>query len=85
MSSTSTSTITSDAQKESTAPSSQSFDLEDAWFVTLRKAQIFKDKITFYPGRRWIAFAFVLSFFLVRMYMQWGYAMLAYLLGLTYL
>ena len=74
---------TTEVQKE-TAPS-RSFDFEDAWFVARRKAQIFKDKITFYPGRRWIAFAFVLCFFLVRMYNQRGYAMLAYLLGLTYL
>ena len=60
-------------------------DIEDAMFVAKRKAQILTDKIAFYPGRRWMAFSIILIFFLVRMYQQKGYAVLAYLLGLFYL
>ena len=43
-------------------------DVEDALFVAKRKMQIFMDRISFYPGRRWAAFALVLAFFLTRMY-----------------
>ena len=59
--------------------------MEDAMFVAKRKMQIFLDKISFYPGRRWLCFALALAFFLTRMYVQQGYAVLAYLLGLFYL
>ena len=60
-------------------------DVEDLMFLAKRKTQVFLDKISFYPGRRWIAFTVVLAFFLLRMYMQQGYAVIAYLLGLFYL
>ena len=43
-------------------------DMEDAMFVAKRKIQIFLDRISFYPGRRWAAFAVLLAFFLTRMY-----------------
>ena len=46
---------------------------------------MFFDKISFYPGRRWAVTAITVAFFLVRMYIQRGYAALAYLLGLFYL
>ena len=60
-------------------------DVEDAMFVAKRKMQNFLDKIAFYPGRRWCGFTFGLIFFLTRMYIQQGYAVIAYLLGLFYL
>ena len=59
--------------------------MEDAMFVAKRKIQIFMDKISFYPGRRWACFSITLVFFLTRMYVQKGYAVLAYLLGLFFL
>ena len=43
-------------------------DMEDAMFVAKRKMQIFLDRISFYPGRRWLAFSVALAFFLTRMY-----------------
>ena len=43
-------------------------DMEDAMFVAKRKMQIFLDRISFYPGRRWLSFSVVLAFFLTRMY-----------------
>ena len=43
-------------------------DMEDAMFVAKRKMQIFLDRISFYPGRRWLAFSVTLAFFLTRMY-----------------
>ena len=57
-------------------------DLEDAHFVAKRRLQIFLDKISFYPGRRWAAFGVALSIFLLRIYIKQGYAALAYVLGL---
>ena len=60
-------------------------DVEDAMFVAKRKMQIFLDRIAFYPGRRWACFFGFLFFFLTRMYIQQGYAVIAYLLGLFYL
>ena len=45
-------------------------DIEDAMFVAKRKSQIFLDKISFYPGRRWACFTFFLLFFLMRMYIK---------------
>lgn len=54
-------------------------------FVAKRRMQIFTDRISFYPGRRWMSFSIMLIFFLFRMYQQKGYAVLAYLLGLFYL
>ena len=60
-------------------------DVEDAMFLAKRRLQNFLDKIQFFPGRRWMAFTFMLVFFLFRMYVQRGYAVIAYLLGLFYL
>ena len=60
-------------------------DIEDLMFVAKRKTQVILDKLSFYPGRRWCAFSFMLLFFLTRMYIQRGYAVIAYLLGLFYL
>ena len=60
-------------------------DFEDMMFVAQRKYQQYLDKWQFYPGRRWAAFGVALGFFLIRMYVQQGYAVVAYLLGLFYL
>ena len=43
-------------------------DMEDTMFIAKRKMQIFLDRVSFYPGRRWLAFSVTLAFFLTRMY-----------------
>lgn len=59
-------------------------DLEDLRFVVKRKLQVYQDRITIYPARRWSALACLLTFFFYRMYAKQGYAVIAYLLGLYY-
>ena len=54
-------------------------------FVIKRKVQNLTDKITPHVKERWILFSISLLFFLIRMYLKQGYAVLAYLLGLFYL
>ena len=60
-------------------------DIEDQMFVAKRRIQQTLDKLAFYPQRRWAALVVMLSFFFLRMYIQQGYAVIAYLLGLFYL
>ena len=58
---------------------------EDYLFVMKRKYQVTMDKLTVYPKARWAALAVVASLFLLRVYIAQGYAVVAYLLGLTYI
>ena len=73
------------AQTTASSDSKSKFDLEDIIFIAKRKIQAYTDRVSPYLKERWIAFTIVLSFFLLRMYLKQGYAVIAYLLGLFYL
>ena len=60
-------------------------DLEEYMFIYKRKLQVFLDRVQPMKKERYACLAFMLCFFLLRMFMQQGYAVIAYLLGLYYL
>lgn len=55
------------------------------YFLAKRKHQMIMDKVTPLGQCRWTVLAVTLLLFLVRMYLKQGYAVVAYLLGLTYI
>jgi hypothetical protein len=60
-------------------------DLEELQFIAKRRFQVLLDKMNPKRKERWAAFTVVLAIFLIRVYVQQGYAVIAYLLGLFYL
>ena len=72
------------AKKEEEKSGGGGFDCEDMMFVLKRKHQNWMDRATVMPTLRWGVLFIILALFFVRMYIQQGYAVVAYLLGLTY-
>ena len=60
----------------------QGVDLWEKAITFKRKQQQFFDRIQGYVKLRWLAFATVIAFFGLRIYVKQGYAFLAYCLGL---
>eukprot|EP00347_Sterkiella_histriomuscorum_P010470 403376158 len=60
-------------------------DFEDMKFVAQRKYRLFLDKIAAFPTQRWIFLVVMGAVYCLRVYMNDGYALITYLLGLFYL